>query len=343
MKIISVPIEGFEERYSIQWRSWFSNYMGENDIPFFEVYPDPLKEERETGAFLDICGTNYFKAMQLACISQLVNEGVIEDGDVFLFHDLWFPGLEMLAYMRDALGIKFKITGCLHAGTWDSHDFITKTGMRRWAAYVEQGWIALVDAVFVATEFHKDLMRTYFEKGMPKVHVTGFPIYPVSKFGLQRERKVVFPHRLDEEKNPHMFDALASAYEGIYGGGDGVEFVKTKVKCKTKEEYYKELATSAVSISFADQETWGIAMIESTLCGCVPLVPNRLSYRELYPAQFKYNYDFSDSNHFNLLADDIHKMLDCEKDLELAHDLKKKFLLKGSLAIPRMIETIMDL
>lgn len=29
-------------------------------------------------------------------------------------------------------------------------------------------------------------------------------------------------------------------------------------------------------------------MMESVLCGCVPIVPDKLSYKELYPSEFKY-------------------------------------------------------
>ena len=46
-------------------------------------------------------------------------------------------GLEMLAYVRDGLGLKFKIVGILHAGTYDPHDFLTQKGMASWGRPLE--------------------------------------------------------------------------------------------------------------------------------------------------------------------------------------------------------------
>jgi glycosyltransferase involved in cell wall biosynthesis len=55
------------------------------------------------------------------------------------------------------------------------------------------------------------------------------------------------------------------------------------------EERYKDiLATSDVVVSTALHDFQGIAVLEAVAAGCVPLVPNRLAYRELFPDEFRY-------------------------------------------------------
>jgi hypothetical protein len=48
------------------------------------------------------------------------------------------------------------------------------------------------------------------------------------------------------------------------------------------------LNRSKISVSFALHENWGIGMQESVLAGCIPIVPNRLAYTEMYPKCFQY-------------------------------------------------------
>ena len=53
-----------------------------------------------------------------------------------------------------------------------------------------------------------------------------------------------------------------------------------------REEYEKWLKRGAIVISTAIQENFGIAVIEAILMGCVPLLPDRLSYPEILPEEF---------------------------------------------------------
>jgi glycosyltransferase involved in cell wall biosynthesis len=53
-----------------------------------------------------------------------------------------------------------------------------------------------------------------------------------------------------------------------------------------REEYEKWLKRGAVVISTAMQENFGISVIEAIIMGCVPLLPDRLSYPEILPEEF---------------------------------------------------------
>jgi len=281
-----VPIEPIEERYSRQWWVWFNKEFEKKRIPHRGIMGQNITTKIEKGSFLDICGTHYWKSSQIARISDLIHRGIVEDGDWFLFGDMWFPGLEALAYMRDALGIKIKIAGILHAGSYDPYDRLAAWNTEIWAKSLEESWFAAVDLIFVATNFHKKLLTENRDVDPSKIRVTGFPIYDEwSNADVKKENILLFPHRLDPEKQPHLFDELIRRITEP----PGWKFFRSKDLCKTKKEYYDLLNRSKISISFALQETWGIAMQESVISGCLPIVPNRLSYEEMYFPVFRYD------------------------------------------------------
>lgn len=282
MRVFGVPIEPLEERYSVDWRTYFAS---RTDV---EIEGQPLTDKIEQGRFLDVHSTNHFKSSQVQTLVRLLHEGQIKNGDWVFFHDLWFPGLETLAYIRSAVGPKFFIAGCLHAGTWDPWDFLSQREMHRWARGFERSIFDIANLVFVATSYHRDLLAKTFGDDVVrrKVRVTGFPIYPKGPMVSLCEKEeglVVFPHRLDPEKQPALFDSLAEV-----GKNEGLRFVKTKEVCVNKEQYYELLKRADFAVSFAQQETWGIAMQEALFAGAIPVVPDALSYREMYPDRFRY-------------------------------------------------------
>lgn len=282
-RIILLPIEPLEERYSEQWRRWFEEGLFNSNCDFKIIDCLPLSDKIKDGSFLDVCGTNHYKFSQLQELCKMAYFEKINDNDVIFLMDAWFPGLEALSYIRDGLGLKFKIVGCLFAGTWDPYDFLTQKGMGYWAKDLEESWFRIVDKFFLATEFHKKLILQSRDVDPKKLIVTGHPMFyerePVNFY--KKEDLVVFPHRLDPEKNPHMFNSLGSEIKTY-------KFVKTKEVTKNKSEYYDLLDRAKISVSFADQETFGFAMIESLFANCLPLVPDKLAYSELYLSCFKY-------------------------------------------------------
>lgn len=294
-KLWNIPIETLDIRYTKQWNVWFPEYFRSIGLDYSTIYGDELTvDEIENGSFLDVVGTNYFKASQLQQICKLIQYGVVKENDVFFFHDLWFPGLEMLAYIRDGLGLKFKIAGIFHAGTWNPCDFITVKGMEPWGRHIETGWLQFIDVAFVATECHKQFIVNSREVDPDKIVVSGLPIYDRIGTGPCIERKeniCVFPHRLFVDKHPELFDRLAGVLKTTKEFKDW-KFVKTQDEKRIKEEYYDLLRRSKIAVSFADHENWGIAMQEAVFAGCIPFVPNKRSYPELFHGLFIYeNFD----------------------------------------------------
>lgn len=291
--LYNIPIESLEERYSAQWNQWFPREFTRLGVRFETIDPPCeglVRKHIVDGAFLDVLGTNIYKNVQMFRILRAAIAGEIMDGDVFFFHDLWFPGLEALFYIRDGMGLDIKIAGLLHAGTYDPHDFLTQKGMRKWGKHAEACWFEGVDLVMVATKFHADLLLTNLhESGVHHSFVSRLRVvpFPLMILGVQSEKEdlIVFPHRLAPEKAPHEFDAI----NDLALHETSARFVKTKDECSTKAEYYHLLRKAKVAVSTARQETWGIAMQEALTYNCIPVVPDRLSYRELFPREYRYN------------------------------------------------------
>jgi len=151
---------------------------------------------------------------------------------------------------------------------------------------LEYSWLSSFDLIFVGSEFHKRLLLESFPSLdlNEKLEVTGLPFYPdeVSKFAKpfsERNIRVICPHRLDPEKQPFLFEELRERFS---------PFLFTYPIFKSKEEYYSQLGNAKVAVSLALQETFGYAMLEATAAGCVPLVPDRLSYQEIYPEDYRF-------------------------------------------------------
>ena len=291
--IFNVPIEPIPMRYSVDWQKWFMEYWGSKGIKVHHVHGIELTKGIEEGRFLDCVGTNYYKSSQLMAIMQWIKRGVLESGDTLFFHDLWFPGIEQIAYACDALNLNIRICGCLHAGAYDPNDFLYQSGMGRWAVHFENMLLEIVDKVFLATEYHEDLIMKSRTVNPDKLIVTGFPIkFDQVDWSNEKENLIVFPHRPDPEKNPHIFTKIA---EALAPANPDWKFINTR-HCDTKEEYYKTLGKCKIAISTSDQETWGIAMQECVASGCIPLVPDKLSYREMYHKRYRY------TDYFDLIA-----------------------------------------
>ena len=104
----------------------------------------------------------------------------------------------------------------------------------------------------------------------------------------EKDQIVVWPHRVAPEKDLAMFLLIRNIYREAYPN-DKVSFVVAKEAASTKGEYYSLLSRAKVVVSTAHQETFGIAMLEGLNSGCFPVVPDRLSYRELYPRNFRHD------------------------------------------------------
>lgn len=282
MKIYLLPIEPFEERYTEQWlRYWHDELLTEGwEV---EAVLGTAIGEKEAGEFLDPTKTWIWKGSQLAVLGKLFSQ--MRAGDIILNLDGWGPSTTAMCYMRDTTGKDVKCVAFFHAGAYDPHDFLARSGMRKWALEVERGWMQALDLIFVGSVFGEQILHDNLGIDNLPTRITGYPIHQdeLSMRGKpipwdEREQIVVFPHRIAPEKNMEFFDALKVLYARLYPS-ESVVWKSTAQECATKDEYYECLGKAKVSFSSAYQETFGIAMQESIALGAWAVCPNRLSYQ----------------------------------------------------------------
>jgi hypothetical protein len=295
MKVAMLPIEPLKMRYSGNWFTWWDVGLRAANINVVMVHdPGAMGDQRiRSGQFLDCYQTHIYKASQTAIVAGMLERRELGAGDWVFMHDGWSPTLTSTAYMRDVGDHAFKIAAYLHAGTWDPWDHLTIKGLDRWARPIEQGWLEALDLILLGTHYHADLIcKTFGEEYRSKMEVVGLPIYsgPISCHRVpweKRPRRVLFPHRRAPEKQPHDFERVRLLYHQRYGD-DGTEWVYSADVVNTMDEFYELAGRSRVSFSAALQETFGIAMQETNIAGCYPVVPDRLSYQELFDGERRY-------------------------------------------------------
>ena len=120
---------------------------------------------------------------------------------------------------------------------------------------------------------------------------------------------ILWNHRWEHDKNPEQFfktlikfDSKGVAFHLVVLGQSYkktpsiFEQVKKRLGHKilhygyarSVKEYARLLKSCDIAVSTAGHEFFGMAVIEAVRAGCRPLLPNRLSYPELFPKEFLY-------------------------------------------------------
>lgn len=276
--IYLVDIENIPNRYSEQWRKWHEELFSLYNIENLIIGSDETVETKKN-EFMSFIPSNRYKAKQIIHLADLLSKEEIKENDVVYFMDAWHPGVISLYQMRIFYPHKFKIAGFWHAGSYDSHDILGP--YFKDLSPIEIGYSHCLDGNFFATEFSKNLFENITH--IYNSSVVGFLMDQDFMGPWQtKEKMIVFPHRISPEKHPEMFDELSSLMPDW-------NCIKTIEVAKDKKDYYSLLKRAKYSVSFAEQETFGISMVESFNHGCIPIVPNRLSYKELFSPEFRYN------------------------------------------------------
>lgn len=303
MTIYIVDIEGIPTRYTIEWKihvpELIKNYLKSSAEYDTEVHvisgPDELPKNTTPGMFLNFAATNIYKASQIEKIGQLFSDGKVKDQDYFLFTDAWHPGVINLKYMSELLGIKIRIGGLWHSGSYDPWDGLGRLiGDKPWVRHAEKSMWSCYDHNYFATQFHHNMFcetlfnftpaaQTYDLKNI----ITGWPMEYMEKTfepyaAVKKRNLILFPHRIAPEKQLNIFKDLSQTMQEY-------EWIACQEQNLTKPEYHKLLSESKMVFSANLQETLGISMMEGMLVGSWPMVPDRLSYSEMYPSIYKYD------------------------------------------------------
>ncbi len=316
MAVFLVDLEAVETRYTGQWKTHVPSLLEEAGHAVTVIQgPTDIPNATTPGAFLNFGGTNIYKARQVEEIARLFTGGTVVDGDHFLFTDAWHPGIINLKYVAELLGIKVKIHALWHAGSYDPQDFLGRLiGDAPWVRHSEKAFFHAIDYNYFATDFHIDMFCFNLFKcprwtSEDKIVRTGWPMEYMPKVlepykNLPKRDLILFPHRLAPEKQVEIFRDLAESMPEY-------EWIVCQDQTLTKDQYHQLLGQAKIVFSANLQETLGISCYEGALVNAIPIVPDRLSYTEMYSSIFKYPSAYTESwdsyqAHKSELMDVIH-------------------------------------
>lgn len=317
-----VDIEAHEQRYTRQWRDHLPAQLeraaierGHLDWSIRVISGEAGEQVPTSGAFLNFAATNIYKSSQVIAIARAFERNEVKPGDKFLITDAWNPGIINVRYMADLLKVPVEIHGLWHAGSYDPHDFLGRGIVdKRWSTAFEAALFYAIDVNHFATRFHIDLFKqTFGAIDESRLYRTGWPMEYLRPLlappePVNKERLVLFPHRLAPEKQVEIFRDLAAAFPDY-------RFVVCQDEPLTKAEYHVLLQRAVLVFSANLQETLGISLYEGALCGAMPLAPERLSYVEMYHPDWLYPSEWTESwssyqPHRHHLVARIKQMLD---------------------------------
>jgi hypothetical protein len=350
--IYIVPIEPIDSRYTKQWYENIPKIIGDKiselmlaPVEVVTIAGEGANNATTGGAFLDFATTNYYKAAQVQAISELFMHGRVKSGDKFLVTDAWNFAITAIRYMSDLLDIPVEIHGIWHAGHYDPTDILGMKMRKDWPPHQERAWFHACDYNWYATNFHKNMFLTNLEidrdqchkarrSGQPHEYI--IPQLEAIKDTI-KEDKVIWPHRYNADKQPEIAEELSTDFNMVITAKLGL----------SKENYYKELASSKIIFSCALHENLGISIMEAVLAGVIPVLPDRCSYAEMYPDVFKYpsNWTSSVENFLyykpqlvEFIQDRMHHPEKYSKALEIAQDIIKNNYLNCSLMLDKLLD-----
>lgn len=339
--IFLIDLEAVETRYTGQWKTHVPELLQKagHNVTIISG-PGDIPSATTPGAFLNFGGTNIYKANQVEQLGRLFCAGSVKAGDHFIFTDAWHPGIINLKYMSELLNIPVKIHALWHAGSYDPQDFLGRLiGDAPWVRHAEKSFFHAIDHNYFATDFHVEMFSNNLfhdetvEAADDKIIRTGWPMEYMEQTlapfkNLNKRNLILFPHRIAPEKQVDIFRDLAKQLPQY-------EFIVCQDQQLTKKEYHILLGQAKMVFSANLQETLGISCYEGALVDAIPMVPDRLSYSEMYSNIFKYNSEWTESwEAYNVYRPDLHRAIITHMDYyetrlrelkQQAKDLTTKF------------------
>ena len=305
-RVFLVDLEAVETRYTGEWKTHLPSLLKKrgHDVQVISG-PTDIPSATTPGAFLNFGGTNIYKSAQVEQIGRLFCAGSVSANDHFIFTDAWHPGIINLKYMSELLNIPVKIHALWHAGSYDPQDFLGRLiGNAKWVRHAEKSFFHAIDHNYFATDFHIELFginligfdrETLDHTHIPnkKIIRSGWPMEYMSDTlsmysEMEKKDVILFPHRLAPEKQLEIFQDLKERLTQY-------EFKICQEYPLSKNEYHNMLGEAKLVFSANLQETLGISWYEGVLTKTIPMVPDRLSYKEMAIEDFKYPSEWTES------------------------------------------------
>lgn len=214
-----------------------------------------------------------------------------------LFVDFFNPGLDLLMYQEQIKGFLTKKGALLHGGTFVPGDLYAWP----WLEKSENLWFSAYDNIYVPSNFLSDLVPLQYKKKL-EIFPWGLEHIDLPKRKKKADRIVVFPHRLSPDKGVDEFYEIACKLPDI-------QFLVTMphlteivwyerfrslpnvsiAEGENEQEHLTSLQRSKVVLSCAHQENFGYSLHKAVLCGCIPVLPVRAVYPEIFTSAHFYS------------------------------------------------------
>lgn len=210
-----------------------------------------------------------------------------------MFSDFWFPGIDIVALHRHLTGADIKIGAWVHGASFVEGDLIKNWVPPHVSIASESAWLESLSTLWAGSEFFVENLPTRYR---PKVRITGQPFDPAIYSGtLEKKWDVVLPCRFADDKInvadlielatklPHVSFVITAQSPGL----DLPPNISFEWRA-SEEEHLDVLRQSRVVFSMATQEGWGYGILKAVALGCVPVLPNRAVYPDLYASRHLY-------------------------------------------------------
>jgi hypothetical protein len=317
-KLFYMGLEPYEGRYTLQLEEWSRRAFQRRGIDWVNVPGTTIDNTKaiQVGQVLDAHGRSYFAMSQMMNLVQMMRNGEVTGEDVIFFEDMFQPGMESLPYIMDQIPTEQRPQvwiRCL-AQAVDPDDFVHVWGMGKWMSLYEEMCNEFVTGVLASNEEMVAHMKIANWKA-PIYNISGLA-FDKTEVALrvgeikpweERDNRVVFAARFDQEKQPDFYMDMIEEWYGTPGTAD-VEFCivqggplrsnnqKYIDRARKMEErgqlviyenlkknhYYDIVNRSKVLFNCALQDWTSNTVSEADALGCNVLFPAYRSFPEIF-------------------------------------------------------------
>ena len=317
-KLFYMGLEPYEGRYTLQLEEWSRRAFQRRGINWVNVPGTTIDNTKaiQVGQVLDAHGRSYFAMSQMMNLVQMMRNGEVTGEDVIFFEDMFQPGMESLPYIMDQIPAEQRPQvwiRCL-AQAVDPDDFVHVWGMGKWMSLYEEMCNEFVTGVLASNEEMVAHMKIANWKA-PIYNISGLA-FDKTEVALrvgeikpweERDNRVVFAARFDQEKQPDFYMDMIEEWYGTPGTAD-VEFCivqggplrsnnqKYIDRARKMEErgqlviyenlkknhYYDIVNRSKVLFNCALQDWTSNTVSEADALGCNVLFPAYRSFPEIF-------------------------------------------------------------
>lgn len=202
------------------------------------------------------------------------------DGDLLFLSDLSFPGLFANA-LHHKYPANMKMFAFCHATSLNYWDYF---GRVRYSKFpVECGQAMFFDKIFVGSEYHYDKLASSDFWPIGETRIVGVPNPPesiIKSVKTDKKRFLISVARPSMQKTDPIIEELVCRryrLSEIY-----------RKQYNSWGEYCQALSESEALLVTSKEETFGYQIVDAIINGCIPVVPNDFSYKELLPREYRY-------------------------------------------------------